>query len=165
MYDVEEIIRKGKEIEEVLLECLVKAEEKYKRTFEWPTVDFKLRGKVAGKAYYKENRISLNRTLMLENDNFIQQTLPHELAHLICYQTGGHFGHGGHWQLCMIALGRAPKRCHNYDVRNTLVGGAFVYECDCEREHVISKIKHNRILKGREYFCKFCRQPIRKKGD
>ncbi len=70
--------------------CLALAEQHFNRAFPMPNVDYRLRGVKAGVAYLQQNEIKLNRTLLLENETaFINQVVPHELAHLIVYQVFG----------------------------------------------------------------------------
>lgn len=84
-----------------------------------PRITFHLRGTVAGYAHYKENRINFNPILLDQNpEDFIQQTVGHEVAHLGAFvKYGGRIQpHGPEWARVMFYLGLPPKRCHNYDV-------------------------------------------------
>lgn len=114
-----------------LQEGLDIAQQKYGRKFPFPTVTYDVRGTRAGVAYYTAYKVGFNPVLLMENlDEFIQSTVPHELAHLLTYNLFPEafitFGrkrehHGYHWQTVMIALGADPKRCHEFDVTNTRV--------------------------------------------
>ncbi len=53
-----------------------------------PTVAAQVKRKGSGKAYLQLNEIKLNQVLFSENENaFINEVVPHELAHLITYQV------------------------------------------------------------------------------
>lgn len=115
--------------------ALIKA--KYGVTLTMPEVRYDLRGTTAGQAFYKTWIIRLNTVLLLENvDDFIERTVPHELAHLACdkiypeahvrARIAGRITkrepHGPKWQEIMRALGVAEvTRCHSYDVTNSKV--------------------------------------------
>ena len=67
------------------------AETHFKQTFTPPQIHYELKGVKAGVAYLQRNTINFNRTLLLENsEEFIQQVVLHELAHIVVYQ---HYSH------------------------------------------------------------------------
>lgn len=77
----------------VLREKLALAEQKLEQTFPEPAVNYKQRGTTAGSAYLKEWEIRLNATLLIENtEKFIDEVIPHELAHLLVYHVFGRKG-------------------------------------------------------------------------
>lgn len=148
-------------------EIYKKAENIFHRTFDLPLISFKLRGKTAGYAKYRENSINLNPVLCAQNfDDFLGRTLPHEISHLITFQVYGASikPHGFEWQSVMLKLGYTPKRCHNYDTSSSVgrrVKRCFVYKCFCQT-HSFTSIINNRILRGAVYTCKRCKQPLTK---
>ena len=69
-----------------LKQDLAKANLYFQKNFPLPTLNYALRGAKAGVAYLQQNEIRLNPTLLQENGTaFIQQVVPHELAHLLVY--------------------------------------------------------------------------------
>lgn len=61
------------------------AKRRYNVDIRMPTVVYTKRGTTAGTANYRTWTINLNPVLLVENtDKFIERTVPHELAHLIC---------------------------------------------------------------------------------
>ena len=59
-------------------------EEYFKQVFIPPQIHYELKGVKAGVAYLQRNTINFNRTLLLENsEEFIQQVVLHELAHIV----------------------------------------------------------------------------------
>lgn len=87
-------------------------------------IQYDLRGTTAGKAYYGQALVKLNPILFHENtEDFIKNTIPHEIAHLLAVSIYGWSGrgHGPVWKDVMRKLGCNPARCHNYDVENAKV--------------------------------------------
>lgn len=140
---------------------IAKANALYRRSFPMPTVSFDLRGKTAGQAYYQKNHIRLNPVLFTENiEEFLGDTVPHEVAHLVARQL--HLpktiqSHGVEWQAVMRDFGLKPRRCHSYDVTNAQVGKAYAYRCGC-RDHTLSSRKHLAVTRGARYTCRKCRE-------
>ena len=124
--------------EDKVIEVYIQAQSIWKQAFDLPSVDFDLLGCCAGRAHYRKNRIRLNPVLLLEHQaNFIEETVPHEVAHLLTrtlYLGPGRIKpHGPEWKSVMLALGLKPIRCHNYDVSNAQVRHErrFSYACAC----------------------------------
>ena len=142
--------------------CFQKAEAFFKTSFPRPEVSFKLRGQKAGVAHITENKLRFNPVLYAQNrDDFLQQTVPHEVAHLVAYKQ---FGlkiapHGQEWQLIMRGIyGLEPKRCHDYAI-TPRASKQYQYVCKCPtaNEFALSARRHGLILKGRGYICKRCK--------
>ena len=75
---------------QVMAGCIAMAEQAFKRSFPIPTITFDVRGKAAGKAYLQLNQVRLNPVLFRENTQaFLDEVIPHEVAHLITYQVYG----------------------------------------------------------------------------
>lgn len=149
-----------RQVEDKILETYLRAEKLFARTFELPTIQWDLRGLCAGKALCRANCIRLNPVLLCANtEDFIRQTVPHEVAHLVnrALNGGAVKPHGPEWRAIMRAFGLAPLRCHNYDVEPTAsrTQERHAYYCLC-RIHQISQTKHNRIRRGFIYRCRHC---------
>ncbi|MBP9961829.1 MAG: SprT-like domain-containing protein, partial [Pseudomonas sp.] len=101
--------------------CFQQAEAFFKRPFQRPEVSFKLRGQKAGVAHLHENLLRFNLQLYMENrEDFLKQTVAHEVAHLVAHQLfGGSIQpHGEEWQLIMRGVYELPpNRCHNYAIK------------------------------------------------
>ncbi|TCP93316.1 SprT protein [Cricetibacter osteomyelitidis] len=146
-----------------LTHCLQLAEQHFCRKFSMPEICYDLRGTKAGVAYLQKNLIKLNRTLLQENPNeFIHQTVPHELAHLIVYQVFGRVKpHGQEWQAVMTKIFNLPAdTCHQFDVES-VQGQTFSYRCQCQI-HQLSIRRHNKIQReSAVYFCRKCKAPLK----
>lgn len=150
-------------------QCLVRylnqARTLYNRPFATPTIGFDLSGTTAGKAYWTKNHVQLNAVLYVENvQDFLVNTIPHELAHLIARQVYGRAikPHGKEWQSVMRSLGVEPSRTHDYDVTNARTVTTYPYLCKCST-HAITKtrLRHARAGKLR---CNKCLAILRPAG-
>lgn len=167
-------------VEAKITECLTKATQRYKCTFQRPTVSYDKSGTVAGTANYTTWHVQFNPVLLMENQaEFIAQTVPHEIAHLITDRvyphahrpTGGWFTgakrsvHGTEWQSVMRVLGADPRRCHQYDVSSaqTKVKNKYHYTCKCNGDkanHFVGPKVHAKVQAGARYTCRNCRAAI-----
>ncbi len=141
------------------------AEQAFNCQFHPPQVSFNVRGKAAGKAYCHLWQIRLNPVLLLENQTaFLQQVVPHELAHLITYHQFGRVRpHGKEWQFVMQhVFNLAAHTRHQFDI-TSVSSPSFAYQCDCQ-QHQLSLRRHNKVIRGQtQYQCRHCKatlQPI-----
>ena len=131
-----------------------------------PKITYGLRGSDAGQAFMEQNRIDLNLVLFRENfEDAIQNTVPHEIAHLEAWRLGlkrGDF-HAGIWKRLMTKFRAAPIACHNLDVTSASSRtGYFTYQCRCSSPNMVSLEMHHRIQETPELFrCKECKQLLR----
>lgn len=138
-------------------ELVAKANEIYNINLPHINIEFNLRGKSAGQARF--NPFTKNCTMrfnidMVNNNGFdhiLNETVPHELAHIICFYTGMDKGHGKTWKRVCMALGGTGERCHNEDVIPARITEQFAYQTTCGRIVKVGKIRHNKIQKGMVY--------------
>ncbi len=133
------------------------AERFFDRTFKRAEYLFNQRGKAAGSAHLQRNLIKFNPILFQQNQCvFFDQVIPHEVAHLVVFQTYGKVRpHGMEWQSIMKTIFKIPAlTTHNLNI-DDVVGQQFAYACDCQ-QHKLTIRCHNKILKGESYFCKRC---------
>lgn len=135
--------------------------EIYGRKFRMPTVSIDLGGACAGKANYTRWMVKYNADLYLRHKvDFLNRTVPHEVAHLIAYSLAGHRvkPHGWEWKNVMHKLGVADdSRTHNYNVEGLANRRArpYIYACRC-KEHKLTSVLHNRIQAGNWRRCLKC---------
>lgn len=77
-----------------------------------PNRHLQVKRKGSGKAYLQLNEIKLNQVLFSENeDAFINEVVPHELAHLITHQVFGRVRpHGNEWKYVMEKVFNVPAK-------------------------------------------------------
>lgn len=139
-----------------------KAKELYGVDISSTRIDFDLRGRVGGWASAKRNpftgevsdlRIRLNRDMILGNDfdHMINDTLPHELAHIVCYERpelGRNHDNG--WRRVCIALGGNGQRTHSMEVTYAQ-GGTFDYITTTGAKITVGGKMHKKIQMGWQY--------------
>lgn len=144
-----------------LLELMALAEAAYKTPFIKPELEFSQRGTIAGSARLQTQLIRLNPVLLVaQPQTFLDQILPHELAHLLVHQRYGKVApHGVQWRQMMGDVFKlTPLRTHQLDV-SQVQGPLYEYACACQT-HRLTIRRHNKILKGTSYRCRRCGQPL-----
>ncbi|WP_244325770.1 SprT family zinc-dependent metalloprotease [Shewanella aestuarii] len=138
------------------------AEHYFNKTFPRPLVQFSLRGKSAGTAHLQLNKLRFNPVLLQENaQSFIDDVVPHEVSHLICFQLYGRVRpHGKQWQSIMLhVFGRSPKTTHQLNTQS-VQGKQFDYYCGCGNVK-LSVRRHNNVQRGKtQYRCKICQHTL-----
>ena len=103
------------------------------------------------------------------DDNFAT-TIPHEVAHYvtdIIYGLKNIKPHGKEWKAVMRAFDADASVTADYDLSGIPLKklSAYTYRCAC-REHQLSSIRHNKIIKRRyKYYCNYCKQMLHYKQD
>ncbi len=138
------------------------AEQHFKRQFPRPSVHFSLRGKSAGTAHLQTNKLRFNPVLLAENhDIFINEVVPHEISHLLCFHLFGKVKpHGKEWQSVMLTTFKiTPKTTHQLNTQS-VSGQQFEYFCGCGSINLTIR-RHNRIVRGQtQYRCRRCQQTL-----
>lgn len=131
----------------------------------YPKISYHDRKAAAGTAYYNRHAVSFHEVLATENGEAFDQTIGHEIAHLVAYCIFGETGHGKNWKRVMRDFGLEVRRCHNYDVANAGIRRqtrfAFVCGCASGKVHHISATVKNRIDQGVGYRCTDCKKVLR----
>ncbi len=130
-------------------------------------IRFDLRGRSAGQVRRQAGKVwTVRYNLALlgrHGEDFLARTVPHEVAHVIAFHLHGPGiqPHGPEWQAIMRLFGAAPERCHDFDVSGlqTRTLNNYHYQCGC-RSHLLTSIRHNRILRGQHYLCGTCGQAL-----
>lgn len=141
------------------------AEQYFNKAFPRPLVQFSLRGKSAGTAHLQLNKLRFNPVLLQENaQSFMDDVVPHEVSHLICFQLYGRVRpHGKQWQSIMLhVFGRPPKTTHQLNTQS-VQGRQFDYYCGCGKVK-LSVRRHNNVQRGKtQYRCKICQHTLQMK--
>ncbi|MES9940109.1 MAG: SprT-like domain-containing protein [Candidatus Thiodiazotropha sp. 6PLUC2] len=144
-------------------QLLASAEHHFDLDPSHPEIFFDLKGKAAGLLITHKNGASKIRynPILLEHygQKFLDQTVPHEVAHLVARTLFGPSikPHGKEWQAIMSFFKTPALRCHSFDttLSTTRSMRYFEYRCDCQN-HRISAIRHNRVRAGVTYLCRAC---------
>ena len=140
--------------------CYQIAEQHFDQTFPRPEIGFKLRGRSAGTAHLQLNKLRFNPVLLTENQQaFIDEVVPHEICHLLCFQLFGRVKpHGKEWQSLMRTLfSLVPRTTHAFDT-SSLSAAQIDYLCGCGPIK-LSIRRHNKVRRGQtQYRCKRCQQ-------
>lgn len=138
----------------------------------FPELDVRcdLRGKCAGQVRHQADGglvIRYNLEIaVLQTDDFLAQTVPHEVAHVVTWLLHGNRArpHGREWQSVMRFFGQDIGRCHEFKLPTTGQHRQrrWHYECDC-REHQLSTTRHHRAQRGHQYQCRLCNGLLRYK--
>lgn len=137
-----------------IAELTKKANQQYNITLPQIQVRYDLRGRVAGWAGRKGNVYFMRfNTDMLVNqswDHMINDTVPHELAHVVCFFRETDRGHGANWRSTCIALGGSGERCHKEAVIYAK-GNTYAYTTSTGHVVNVSEKIHRKILCGGVY--------------
>lgn len=149
-------------LKQATLFWLAKAEQHMLKNYPVPELDLSLKGRCAGQAWLEKWKMRFNLQLFQDNRQaFLQEVVPHELAHLIAYREFGRRikPHGKEWRWLMETVLEVPARTtHRFDVSSSARQN-YLYRCGCpERIHPLTIRRHNRIIKGTDYICRDCRQ-------
>lgn len=142
---------------------LASAEQRFKLSPSNPEILFDLKGRSAGLLVIHRSgqmKIRYNSALLTQyGERFLEQTVPHEVAHLIARRLYGPSirPHGREWQSIMRYFKVPANRCHSFDTSSSAARSMryFDYHCLC-RQHRLSAIRHNRIISGVTYLCRAC---------
>lgn len=145
----------------VLNDLHVRLERAY-RDSRWfdPTLSFTMhwmknpKTKVAGRAFYADNRIELNQLIYQKNKEEFWPTVVHELCHLLQrrHYPNAKQAHGPEFKSIMRSFGVQPSTYHNYDIKGVARRRTkHKYVVD-GTEFLLSPQKHRKVLLGTRYF-------------
>lgn len=147
--------------------CLYQVAVELERTFDPIPVYFDLKGRAAGMYKVKKSQrmIRYNPHIFARyfSEN-LSTTVPHEVAHYVVDVLFGMRNtqpHGKEWKNIMALLDADASVTCNFDLKGlpTKKYQRFDYICSC-RTHELTRIRHNRVLKGTRYLCRHCKQEL-----
>lgn len=120
-------------------------------------IRFDLRGRCAGQAGHRgwNYFMRFNRDMMLNQawDHLFNDTVPHELAHVICMANGTDRGHGMFWKRTCRELGGSGETYHQEAVVYAK-GRTYVYTTSTGHTVNLSETKHRKVQQGAYYLFK-----------
>lgn len=146
-----------------LREDLARANRHLATCYPLPALNLRQRGTSAGTAWPLQWEIRLNAVLLQENGQaFVDEVIPHELAHLLVYRQFGRVApHGKEWKWMMEQVLRVPAyRTHHFETK-TVNGKTYPYHCLCQA-HQLTQRRHNKVMRNAsEYRCRHCGERLR----
>lgn len=133
-----------------------------------PKISFDLTGRAAGMFRVKNalEEIRYNPyTFAKYFDDNLATTVPHEVAHYICYKNylpKRVPPHGKEWQQLMNVFGVKAERTCNYDLSGvpTRQHKRHPYGCSCTQYEFTTR-RHNQVINGKGYYqCRKCGETI-----
>lgn len=119
-----------------------------------PIVTFHTNGRSAGLAY-GPFKVSYNTTIFSQDmERFIRDTIPHEIAHVICSFLNWDKGHGRAWKRVCALLGGNSERCFDGEglsFKGTRTQKKYEYVATCGTVVLLSAVRHGKIKKGHSY--------------
>lgn len=86
---------------------------------------------------------------LLRPTEMLEQTIPHELAHLVCGVMGWDRGHGRAWKATCIGLGGDGKVHHDMKLTSVRKSKVFLYVNDEGQEAHFKQGRHSNLQKGK----------------
>lgn len=143
-------------VKEKIRECYKKLEDTTGCRIPRVSIKYDLKGRVTGQARGRDCVIRLNPEALFKHEEYIlNQTIPHEVAHIAAWYIYKVGGHGRHWKLLMNILGVQANRCHNLELTKARRTRRYPYECKCQT-HWLSSTRHKRAMGFTNYRCKKC---------
>ena len=147
--------------------CLYQVSVVLERSFDPIPVFFDLKGRAAGMYKVKKSQRMIRYNPYIFARYFsenLTSTVPHEVAHYIVdvlYGMRNTQPHGKEWKTIMALLDADDSVTCDFDLKGlpTKNYKRFNYSCSC-RTHELTSIRHNRVLKGTRYLCRYCKQEL-----
>jgi SprT protein len=157
------------EVGESIKRFLLIAEKRYGKTYSMPSVSYDLKTVVAGTASYSRWHIEVNPRMLVENkDDYLINTIGHEVAHLIT--SGNHhgkrMGHRKEWKDTMAVFGLEPEIYHHYKTHSKPRKRMqrFTYVCPCSYHHYLTVKRRRAVEREGTVYCLRCRHILKKDG-
>lgn len=134
-------------------EIIALAESKFGQALPHIDIRFDMRGRCAGQAISRPSRgnegyyaVRFNVDMMLNDswDHLYNNTIPHEIAHIVCFYLKLDRGHGRNWKRVCIQLGGNGERCHNEEI-NYSKGRTWYYVTKSGEVVALSDTRHRRV--------------------
>ncbi len=144
------------------------ANKRYDLSLNYPSVGFTVRGTNGGTANTGSWHVNFNMGLLVDNmDEYINQTIPHEVAHLVTFAIHGQefkrtrrgyirVSHGKNFYAVMRTFGVKETRCHKMDTSKVKTATRnvkkFGVQCPCcQEEFTVGTVRMKKILNGARY--------------
>ncbi len=117
-----------------------------------PRLTFFTKGGNAGVAYRDKWMVAINETIGGQNLALIENTVSHEIAHMVDYALRGRSGHDAQWKAIHRSLGGTGERCYN-----AAAGGVKIIPGRNTNEYLYRNADGREVWIGPKYHAKFQR--------
>lgn len=149
------------EVTQSIKRFMLMAEKHYGKIYGMPSVSYDLNSNVGGTANYPLWHIQVNPRMLVENkDDYLINTIGHEVAHLITSDNhhGKRMGHKKEWKDTMAVFGLKPERCHNYQTysKPRKPQKRFLFRCKCRVLHLTATYRRHVEKRQKKLYCTNC---------
>lgn len=110
-------------------------------------------GTNAGKAY-GDLSIEINLAMARQNLEFIcNNTIPHEIAHILCFYFRWDLGHGHKWKVVAMSLGCSGDSRFSFEktgIQPVMMRqrSKYLHKATCGTELWLSDVMHGKVMQG-----------------
>lgn len=137
---------------EKVYECMNNAEYEFGISFRNPEIVFTKNGATIGKGgIMMGHRPYLQfsvEAIQKGWDEMVNDTLPHEVAHVVDMLIRGRTNHDRHWKAICIRLGGSGKRTHSMEVSKARKTRKYIYVATCGTEIKVGANIHKKLQMG-----------------
>ncbi len=161
--------------QETVRECVLLANQTYRRRIRMPAIDFGLKGRCAGQLVAKPISVAkssyiirINGDMLIRHfEYFMREVIPHEVAHLVVHWIYGARAkaHGEEWKTVMKeCFGLEPSIYHALPTRSARHHAReYIYQCVCQN-HAFTLRRHKNAERGAKYLCRHCGMLLKFRG-
>lgn len=140
-------------------EIVAQANKKFNLNMPIPSIEFFIKGHVAGWAHCQQHKVEYNITIAKAYPDRFHNTVIHEVAHLVVYTIYGDkvAAHGKEFKSIDLMLGGLGTTYHSYDIIHTIPTRTltrYICKCTCGEGKYTKKVS----LGG--YRCKICKTSL-----
>ena len=117
-----------------------------------PKLRFFTKGRAAGWAHRDLWTVEINEYVGAQNITMIENTVSHEIAHMVDYALRGRSGHDAQWKAIHRSLGGSAERCYNPQE-----AGVKVIPGRVTNQYLYRNAKGDEVWLGPKYHAKFQR--------
>jgi len=118
--------------------------------------DFEYCKRSLGRCHYSLRKITLSKWYVkLNEEDDVEDTILHEIAHALGFIRYGREGQGTLWKTICREIGASPERTHKGILEYPNNHYKYSDDCICGITH-----ERHRISTNRKYHCSKCNQPV-----
>lgn len=133
------------------------------KNYTQPYVEYFSKGVKAGQANIRTNKVLFNEVLAVENGEAFDDTISHEVAHIVQYHLYPRSQpHGAEFKRIHRALGGTGNTYHSYNVASVkrYRKGSKVFTCGCNRKIVLTPERSLSAIVYKNIVCTKCKSKV-----